>query len=102
MLAGPDSPAMQRLAQLWPMKRFPVLVDGDRTVLEASCIIKYLGLHHPGPVRLIPEEPRSALDVRMLDRFFGTSIIPHQQNRVFECLRPPAQRTPYVTAQRRH
>src|SRR3546814_13271169 len=57
MLEGPDSAAMRQLAQLWPMKRFPMLVDGDRTILEASCIIEYLGLHHPGPVRLIPEDP---------------------------------------------
>lgn len=32
---------MQELAALWPMKRFPVLVDGARTVLEASIIIEY-------------------------------------------------------------
>ena len=55
-LDGPDSPAMQTLVQLWPMKRFPLLVDGDRTIFEASCIIEYLGLHRPGPVQLIPVE----------------------------------------------
>ena len=49
LLEGPDSPASRELATLWPMKRFPVLVDGGRTVIEATCIIEYLGLHQPGP-----------------------------------------------------
>src|SRR3546814_16959915 len=101
MLAGPDSPAMQRLAQLWPMKRFPVLVDGDRTVLEASCIIEYLGLHHPGPVRLIPEDPRAALEVRMLDRFFDNYVATPQQKVVFDALRPAEERDPYGVQQAR-
>ncbi|MES3013057.1 MAG: glutathione S-transferase family protein, partial [Pseudomonadota bacterium] len=54
LLEAPDSPATRRLAELWPIKRFPVLVDGERTVVEASCIIEYLDLHRPGPVQLIP------------------------------------------------
>jgi len=78
-LAGPDSPAMQALTRLWPMKRFPVLVDGERTVLEASCIVEYLGLTHPGPVRLIPADPQPALEVRMMDRFFDNYVSTPQQ-----------------------
>ena len=45
---------------LWPMKRFPLLVDGDRTIIEASCIVEYVGLRLPGPVRLIPDDPQAA------------------------------------------
>src|SRR5690606_4379415 len=40
---------MDELAARWPMKRFPILVDGGRTVIEASTIIEHLQLHHPGP-----------------------------------------------------
>ena len=29
-LDGPDTRPSRELAELWPMKRFPVLVDGDR------------------------------------------------------------------------
>ena len=83
------------LAALWPMKRFPVLVDGERTVLEASCIIEYLQLHHPGPARLIPDDPDVALDVRMLDRFFDNYVSTPQQKFVFDILRPEADRDPY-------
>src|SRR5437870_5089717 len=61
---------MAELEQLWPLKRFPVLVDGDRTVTESSIIIEHLDLHHPGPVRLIPDDARRAIEVRFMDRFF--------------------------------
>ena len=47
-------------AALWPLRRMPLLVDGGRTVVEASIIIEHLGLHHPGPVRLIPAGPARA------------------------------------------
>ena len=61
MLAPATSRAAAEHAALWPLKRMPVLVDGGRTVVEASIIIEHLGLHHPGPVRLIPRirAPRS-------------------------------------------
>lgn len=100
-LAGPDSPAMQALTRLWPMKRFPVLVDGGRTILEASCIIEYLGLTHPGPVRLIPSDPADALEVRMMDRFFDNYVATPQQKFVFDALRPEASRDAYGVAQAR-
>lgn len=83
------------LAALWPMKRFPVLVDRGRTVLEASCIIEYLHLHHPGPTPLIPADPDAALDVRMLDRFFDQYVATPQQKFVFDALRPAEDRDPY-------
>lgn len=100
-LASPDSPAMQTLTLLWPMKRFPVLVDGDRTILEASCIIEYLGLTHPGPVRLIPEDPLAAVEVRMMDRFFDNYVATPQQKFVFDALRPEASRDAYGVTQAR-
>ena len=83
------------LAALWPMKRFPVLVDAQRTVLEASCIIEYLQLHHPGAVRLIPADADAALDVRMLDRFFDNYVSTPQQKVVFDALCAEADRDPH-------
>jgi len=84
------------LAALWPMKRFPVLVDGARTVLEASCIIEYLQLHYPGPEPLIPADPDAALEVRMLDRFFDNYVSTPQQKFVADALRPEgANRDPH-------
>ncbi|WP_210496666.1 glutathione S-transferase family protein [Microvirga antarctica] len=92
-MLGPEDPgAAGELATLWPFKRFPVLVDGGRTVVESSIIIEHLGLHHPGPVRLIPEDAHAALEVRMMDRFFDTYIMTPQQKIVFDSLRDPADR----------
>jgi glutathione S-transferase len=87
-----DAAAMAELAALWPMKRFPVLVDGDRTVMEATIIIEHLGLHHPGPVRLIPADAKAALEVRAMDRFFDNYIMTPQQKIVFDAIRQPENR----------
>jgi glutathione S-transferase len=92
LLDGPDSAAMRELEALWPMKRFPVLVDGDRTVLEASCIVEYIGLRVPTAHRLIPEDPMLALEVRMLDRVFDNYVSTPQQKVVFDALLPEDKR----------
>lgn len=94
ILDGPDSPAFRELAERWPMKRFPVLVDGERTVIEASCIIEYVGLYAPGLVRLIPGDPRAALEVRTMDRFFDNYVSTPQQRIVADSLRPEDVRDP--------
>lgn len=101
LLEGPDSPAMQELAARWPIRRFPVLVDGEHTVLEASCIIEHLGLTRPGPVRLLPQDAREALAVRMLDRFFDNYVSTPQQKIVFDALRTPEQRDAYGVSEAR-
>jgi glutathione S-transferase len=92
MLGPGDAPAMAELAALWPLRRFPVIVDDGRTVREASIIIEHLGLRHPGPVRLIPDDARVALDVRMMDRFFDNYIMTPQGRIVFDSIRAAADR----------
>lgn len=101
VLEGPDSPATQALGALWPIRRFPVLVDGPRTILEASCIVEYLDLHRPGPVRLLPQDPQDALEVRMLDRVFDNYVSTPQQKIVFDALRPADRRDPQGVAEAR-
>jgi glutathione S-transferase len=86
--------AMRELAGLWPLKRFPVLVDGARTVIEASVIVEYLDVHHPGPVRFIPADADAALEVRFMDRFFDNYVSTPQQKFVFDALRPEGLRDP--------
>lgn len=53
-----------------PAGKFPVLMDGDKAVIEATAIIEYLAVHHPGPAPLIPADPAAAVTARMLDRVF--------------------------------
>lgn len=66
----------------WPLRKFPLLVDGARDVAETSVIIEYLQLVHPGPLRLLPEEPLAALDVRFHDRFFDLHVMSPVQHAV--------------------
>jgi glutathione S-transferase len=84
--------AQEELAALWPMKRFPMLVHGGRTVIEASCIIEWLDRHRPGREPLIPADPDLALDVRLMDRFFDNYVSTPQQKIVLDSLRQPEQR----------
>ncbi len=101
LLEGADSPAMRELAERWPLRRFPMLVDDGRMVIEASCIIEYLGMHHPGPVRLVPDDADAALEVRMMDRFFDNYISTPQQKVVFDRMRPEAARDAHGVAEAR-
>ena len=87
VLLTPDETGTAQLAALWPMKRMPVLVDGDRTVVETTIIIEYLDLYHPGPTRLVPADAKLALDVRMMDRYFDNYVMTPMQRIVFDSLR---------------
>ena len=96
-----DAEANAELTTLWPMRRFPVLVDGNRTVLEASCVVEYLDQHYPGATRFIPEDKDAALEVRMLDRFFDNYISTPQQKCVFDAIRAEPDRDPFGVEQAR-
>ncbi|WP_028221809.1 glutathione S-transferase family protein [Paraburkholderia oxyphila] len=89
---GPDSPHTGDWLQRWPLRKFPVLVEGERNVAETSVIIEYLQLAHPGPVRLLPADPMAALDVRFLDRFFDLHVMTPVQRAVDGALSGDAAR----------
>lgn len=85
----PSEPgAMEELRSLWPIGKFPVLVDDGELIAETSCIIEHLQVRHPGPNVWIPEgkEGRRA---RFLDRFFDLHIQGNMQPSVNHALRPP-------------
>jgi glutathione S-transferase len=101
MLAPGDEQAAAEHEALWPLKRIPVLVDEGRTVVEASIIIEHLEIHHPGPIRLIPEAPGAALDVRMMDRFFDNYVMTPMQKIVADSIRAAENRDQYGVAEAR-
>ena len=86
---------------LWPLKRFPLLLDEGRPIAEATIIIAHLGLHHPGPVRLIPGDPVAALEVRFMDRFFDNYVHTPMQTIVADALRDAEGRNPRGVADAR-
>jgi glutathione S-transferase len=88
-----DDPAtLAEFEALWPLRRFPLLVEAGRPIAEATIIIEHLALHHPGPVRLIPEDPAAALEARFVDRFFDNYVQTPQQKIVFDAMREAGQR----------
>jgi len=101
MLAPGDAHAGAEHEALWPLKRMPVLVDGDTTVVESSIIIEHLGLHHPGSVSLIPADARGALSVRMMDRFFDNYVSTPMQKIVGDSLRAAEDRDRHGVAEAR-
>jgi glutathione S-transferase len=99
---GPDDPpAAAEWAALWPLKKMPVLVDGDRTILESSTIIEYLDLRHPGATPLVPADPDRALEARMMDRIFDNYVMTPMQKFTFDLLRPAESRDPLGIKQAR-
>ncbi|MEJ8571060.1 glutathione S-transferase family protein [Microbaculum marinum] len=82
----------EALEAAWPMKRFPVLLDDGRTIVESTVIIEYLQHYHPGAVRLIPDDFDAALEVRMLDRVFDNYVMTPLQKIVFDRMQPDPDR----------
>jgi glutathione S-transferase len=78
----PESQHSADWMRRWPLRKFPLLVDGERDVAETSIIVEYLQLAHPGPVRLLPADPMAALAVRFLDRFFDLHVMDAAQHAV--------------------
>ena len=101
-MLSPDEPANgDKFTKLWPIGRFPVLVDDGRTIAESSIIIEHLDLHHAGPVRLLPDDRDAALEVRFMDRFFDNYIMTAMQKPVFEALRAEGARKEEAMAEAR-
>jgi glutathione S-transferase len=97
---GPDQPDnTAELVRRWPIARFPLLVDGETTVVETSAIIEHLAAFHPGPVMLIPADMKEAVPVRMLDRVFDSHVMTPVQTIVFDARRPEEVRDPYGVSQ---
>ena len=92
MLAPGHEKEGAEFAALWPLRHMPVLVDGGRTLVEATIIIEHLDLHHPGAQRFIPAEPDRALAARFMDRFFDNYVMTPMQKIVGDSLRKQTDR----------
>jgi glutathione S-transferase len=86
-----DAVGFAELEALWPLKKFPVLKDGEASVIESSVIIEHLMLRHPGPSRLIPEGIDAALEVRFMDRFFDNYVMTPTQKLVSDRMRADSE-----------
>jgi glutathione S-transferase len=99
---GPEDPtAMSELAALWPLKKFPVLLDEGHSYAESSVIIERLGIRYSGAVQLIPKDPQDALQVRMMDRFFDNYVMTPMQRIVADFMRATSDRDALGVAEAR-
>ena len=100
-LQDPDEAAAFRA--LWPVGKFPVLVDEahDRLIPETTIIIEWLDRHHRGATRFVPEEPELAHEVRLWDRIYDLYVQQPMQRIVFDRIRPAEQKFPTGVAEDR-
>lgn len=70
-----------------PLGKFPVLVDGETVLFEATTIIEYLALHYPADEPLLPRDADAAIGIRMLDRIFDNYVMNLMQVVVDEHIR---------------
>ncbi len=87
-----DAAGWAELESLWPIRKFPLLRDGDSTIVESSIIIEYLMRHYPGASRMIPEDADAALTVRFMDRFFDNYVMRPMQTLVSDRMRTHSER----------
>jgi glutathione S-transferase len=87
-----DAAGRAELESLWPMKKFPLLRDGDATIVESSIIVEYLIRRHPGTTRMKPVNDDAALAVRFMDRFFDNYVMTPMQTLVSDRIRTETER----------
>ena len=92
----PDRPEHgEELRAHWPVGKFPLIVNGDTALFEASIIIEYLDRIAPEP-RLIPADADAALKVRLLDRVFDNHVMTPMQEVVNDAIRGPGGHVPSI------
>lgn len=75
LMVDPEHPENTAAAsRLAPTGQFPILVDGDRTVIESAAIIEYLDLHHGNAPPMVPSDPRAAIEARQMDSIFDDYV----------------------------
>lgn len=87
-----DAAGWAELESLWPIKKFPLLRDGDATIVESSIIVEYLMRRYPGTTRMIPVNDDAALTVRFMDRFFDNYVMSPMQTLVSDRMRTETER----------
>jgi glutathione S-transferase len=96
MIDGDHPENAQAISRLSPTGQFPVLVDGERTVIESAAIIEYLDLHHGTAPPMVPADPRAAIEARQMDSIFDDYVMSPLSRMVFNVLRPEDKRDPHL------
>ena len=92
--AHPENTAA--VARMAPTGQFPVLVDGERVVIESAAIIEYLDLNHGSAAPMVPADARVAIEARQMDGVFDDYVMAPLQRMVAAVLREESKRDPHV------
>jgi glutathione S-transferase len=94
-MVDPEHPENQaRIAELSPTGQFPALVDGDREITQSNAVIEYLDLFHGDAARMVPRDPREALEARMMADVFDHYVAMPMQRIVGDALREQGEQDP--------
>ena len=97
-VVDPDQPWHDaELRGHWPPGKFPLIVDGDTALFEASIIAEYSDRLAPQP-RLIPDDRDAALRVRLMDRVFDLHVMSPVQEMVNDRIRGAEGHVPAIVA----
>ena len=91
-VANPGSPAKAELEGLWPLGKFPLVVDGETVRWEASVVVEHVHLAAGARSRLLPADATAALAVRQLDRIFDAYVMTPMNAIVADAMRPAEHR----------
>lgn len=101
-MLSPETPEnFNALKRLWPIGKFPVLEDKGTVIFEATSIVEYLAIEYPGLAQLIPHDPKSAFEVRQMDRVFDNYVMTPMNWIVQDARRAPETKDPQAVAQGR-
>jgi glutathione S-transferase len=90
---------VESVGRLAPTGQFPILVDGDRTVIESRAVIEYLDLHHGEAPPMVPTDARAAIEARQMDGVFDDYVMAPLTRMVLNALRAEDKRDPYAVAE---
>ena len=94
-MLGPEHPENAAVVQArTPAGKFPLLLDDDKAVFEATGIIEHLAATRPGCRTLLPADPAAAAHMRMLDRVFDNYVMANRMRVVQAHLTAPASPDP--------
>ena len=94
-MVDPDHPENQaRISALSPTGQFPALIDGDKEITQSNAVIEYLDLFHGRGNPMVPDNPRQALEARMMADVFDDYVHAPMQRIVGNALRIEAERDP--------
>ncbi len=99
MVDGEHPENVEAVRRLAPTGQFPVLVDGDRSVIESAAIIEYLDLNHGTAPPMVPADRQAAIEARQMDGIFDDYVSAPLTRLVLNAIREPDKRDPQADAE---